>query len=45
MTPILTALLIVAAALAGIELIRSKAESLLAWSVFLIALVLVIGRL
>ena len=45
MSLILTALLIVALILAGIELVRSRASSLLAWAVFIIAAVLVIGRL
>ena len=42
---LITALLLVAAILAAIELVRSHGQSLLVWAVFLIALVLTIGRL
>lgn len=42
---ILTLVLVVAAILALVELIRSEARSLLAWAVVLIALVLIVGRL
>ena len=45
MSLVVTALIIVALIFAGIELFRSKAGSLEAWAIFLIALVLVIGRL
>lgn len=42
---VVLALIVVALILAGIELVRSRIESLLAWAVFLIAVVLLVGRL
>lgn len=45
MSVVLLALLIVAAILAGVELVRSRGAALLAWAVLLIAVVLLIGRL
>jgi hypothetical protein len=42
---VLLALLVVAAILAGIELLDSRAHSLTAWAVLLIAVVEIVGRL
>lgn len=41
---VLVAIIALAALLAGIELIRTRGQDLLAWAVLLIALVLIPGR-
>ena len=44
MSIVVTALILIALILAGIDLIRTRAESLTTWAVFLVAFALLITR-